>query len=300
MTTILTGVRQRLFGAWKTHPMQGRERDRDRYVKDSTWGTVPAVLLGLAAIYALVYHQPSIAYFLIACGLFAAWLCDFTTLSDGLFPDLAAVASGIVILTLSDLSADLSDSGMIRFTLILSGALIVPYVLTRWVFRRDPIPFPWGGWRWNRAQWIYLLIVVAAAYLVLPWYFISTGVYLNWPPIHTPNEIVRLFIGVNAVGIWDELFFICTVFTLYRRHFLLWQANLLQAMVFVSFLWELGYQSWGPLLTIPFALVQGAIFNLTRNLAYVITVHLIFDLVVFLVLVHGHNPSWPHIFITVP
>lgn len=279
--------------------MQRRDRDEDRYVKDSTWATLPAVLLGLAAIYLLVFHQGWIGYFLIACGLFAAWLCDFTTLSDGLLPDLSAVASGILILSLSDLAADLSNEGMIRFTIVLSGALIVPYVLVRWVFHREPITFPWGGWRWNRAQWAYLVIVVAAAYLILPWYFISTGVYLNWPAIHEPDEIVRLFIGVNAVGIWDELFFICTVFSLYRRHFRLWQANLLQAMVFVSFLWELGYQSWGPLLTIPFALVQGAIFQLTKNLAYVITVHLTFDLVVFLVLVHGHNPSWPHIFVTV-
>ena len=141
-----------------------------------------------------------------------------------------------------------------------------------------------------------LIWTILAGYLILPWYFLSTGVYQNWPAIHTPGEVARLFVGVNAVGIWDELFFICTVFALYRRHFPLWQANLLQAMVFVSFLWELGYQAWGPLLTIPFALVQGAIFQLTKNLAYVITVHLLFDLVVFLVLIHGHNPTWPSIF----
>lgn len=272
---------------------------QDRYVKDPTWATVPALLLGLAAMYLLVFHQTTIGLILISCGLLGAWVCDFTTLSDGLLPDLTAVSSGIVILSLADLAADLSNPGMIRFTVLLSGALIVPYVLTRWVFRRDPITFPWGGWRWNRAQWTYLIIVIVAAYLVLPWYFISTGVYMNWPAIHDADYIARLFIGVNAVGIWDELFFICTVFALYRRHFTLWQANLLQSIVFVSFLWELGYQAWGPLLTIPFALVQGAIFQLTKNLAYVITVHLIFDLVVFLVLLHGHNPSWPHIFVTV-
>ena len=271
-------------------------RDKESYVRDSTWATLPAVLLGLAAMYLLVFQEPLTGYFILTCGLFSAWLCDFTTLSDGLLPDLTAVASGIVVLSLSDLAADLSDAGMIRFTLVLSGAVLVPYALVRWVFRREPITFPWGGWRWNRAQWSYLVVVVVAGYLILPWYFLSTGVYQNWPAIHTPGEVARLFVGVNAVGIWDELFFICTVFTLYRRHFPLWQANLLQAMVFVSFLWELGYQSWGPLLTIPFALVQGAIFQLTKNLAYVITVHLLFDLVVFLVLIHGHNPTWPSIF----
>ncbi len=272
--------------------------DRDGYVKESTWATLPAVLLGLGAMFLLAYHQYTLGYFLVACGLFGAWLCDFTTLSVGLLADITTVATGVVILSLSDLAADLSNLGMLRFAVVLGGAVAVPYALHRWVFRAEPVKFPWGGWRWNRAQWTYLAAVVVVGYLVLPWYFISTGVYLNWPPVHTPDQVVRLFIGVNAVGIWDELFFICIVFTLYRRHFKLWQANLLQAMIFVSFLWELGYQSWGPLLTIPFALVQGAIFQLTKNLAYVITVHLLFDLVVFLVLIHGHNPAWPHIFIT--
>jgi membrane protease YdiL (CAAX protease family) len=102
---------------------------------------------------------------------------------------------------------------------------------------------------------------------------------------------VRLFVGVGSVGIWDELFFICTVFALLRRHFRFWQANVLQTIVFVSFLWELGYQAWGPLLTIPFALLQGFIFMKTRSLGYVVTVHLLFDAVVFLVLVHAHNPG---------
>lgn len=273
-------------------------RDDDRYVQDSTWGTVPGVLLGLSAMFLLVFHQPLIGYSLLAFGLLAAWICDRTGLTEGLLPDLTAIASGIVILSLSSLKADLSDAGMLRFTLVLSGALIVPYVLVRWVFRREPIPFPWGGWKWTRAQWIYLIVVVVVGYLVLPYYFISTGTYANWPAVHDTNYVIRLFIGVNAVGTWDELFFVCIVFSLYRRHFKLWQANLLQAMIFVSFLYELGYQSWGPLLTIPFALVQGAIFQLTKNLYYVITVHLLFDVVVFMALIHGHNPMWPHILIT--
>ena len=270
--------------------------EQQSVLRNSAWTTLPPALLGLSALLLLVFHSPLVGYGLLAAGVLGAWVCDARAKTDGLLPDLTAVASGIVILSLSDLAADLSDAGMIRFTVVLSGAVLVPYALVRWVFRREPVRFPWGGWRWNRAQWSYLVVVVIAGYLILPWYFLSTGVYQNWPAIHTPGEVARLFVGVNAVGIWDELFFICTVFALYRRHFPLWQANLLQAMVFVSFLWELGYQAWGPLLTIPFALVQGAIFQLTKNLAYVITVHLLFDLVVFLVLIHGHNPTWPSIF----
>jgi membrane protease YdiL (CAAX protease family) len=164
--------------------------------------------------------------------------------------------------------------------------------VSRFVYRDRAIRFPWrGGGRWSRLQWGWLLAVLGLGWLILPFYFITSGVYANWPVVDTPDLIARLFVGVGAVGIWDELFFICTVFALLLRHFPVWTANLLQTIVFVSFLWELGYREWGPVLTIPFALLQGWIFLRTRSLAYVVTVHLLFDAVVFLVLVHAHNPG---------
>lgn len=97
--------------------------------------------------------------------------------------------------------------------------------------------------------------------------------------------------GVGAVGIWDELFFICTVFVLLCRHFPVWQANLLQAVCSFHFSGSSATRHWGPLLTIPFALLQGFIFMKTRSLEYVVTVHLLFDAVVFLVLAHALQPG---------
>ena len=142
--------------------------------------------------------------------------------------------------------------------------------------------------------------MLTLGYLLLPAYFIGSGAYRNWPTVVEPGEIARLFVGVNAVGLWDELFFICTVFALLRRHFPTWQANLLQAVTFVSFLWELGYQSWGPVLTVPFAVLQGYIFQRTRSLAYVVTVHLSFDVIIFMILVHAHTPALFDVFVTAP
>ena len=139
--------------------------------------------------------------------------------------------------------------------------------------------------------------VVLLGYCILPAYLIRTGVYQNWPDASDPTIFWRLFLGVNAVGIWDELFFICTMFTLLRQHFPDWLANILQAVVFSSFLWEIGYQAWGPLLTFPFALLQGYTFKLTKSLTYVVTVHLTFDFVLFLALVHAHNRDWLPIFL---
>nr|WP_188756630.1 CPBP family intramembrane glutamic endopeptidase [Microbacterium album] len=210
----------------------------------------------------------------------------------GLLRDLSLIAIGMGIVSVMSLEAKLDDAAMLRFTVVLGGAVAVPYLISRFVYRDHAIRFPWrGGGRWTRLQWAWLLAVVALGWLILPFYFITSGVYRNWPVVDTADLMARLFVGVGAVGIWDELFFICTVFVLLRRHLPDAAANCLQAIVFVSFLWELGYREWGPLLTIPFALLQGVIFLRTRSLAYVVTVHLLFDAVVFLVLVHAHNPG---------
>ncbi|GAA5096197.1 hypothetical protein GCM10025760_29400 [Microbacterium yannicii] len=217
--------------------------------------------------------------------------------SPSLLRDLSLIAVGLLIVSAIPLKAELDNLAILRFALALGGAVAVPYAISRWVYRdgvggRGAIRFPWrGGGRWTRFQWTWLVAVLLLGWLILPFYFITSGVYLNWPVVDTPELIARLFVGVGAVGIWDELFFICTCLALLRRHFPFWQANVLQSVVFVSFLWELGYQAWGPLLTIPFALLQGFIFMRTRSLAYVVTVHLLFDAVVFLVLVHAHNPG---------
>jgi hypothetical protein len=82
-----------------------------------------------------------------------------------------------------------------------------------------------------------------------------------------------------------------------RRHFVDWQANVIQGVLFTSFLWELGFHARGPLLIYPFALVQGWIFKLTRSLTYIVCVHLLFDFVLFLVLVHAHNRGWLSFFV---
>ncbi|MBK0418419.1 CPBP family intramembrane metalloprotease [Leucobacter sp. CSA1] len=210
--------------------------------------------------------------------------------TPSLLRDLSLIAVGLGIIRLIPLAAELDDAAMLRFALALGGAVAVPYLVSRLVYRDRAIRFPWaGGGRWRVPHYAWLLGVVALAALILPWYFISSGVYRNWPVVDSPDLIARLFLGVGAVGIWDELFFICTVFALLLRHFPVWLANALQAVVFVSFLWELGYRAWGPLLTIPFALAQGLIFLRTRSLAYVVTVHLLFDAVVFAVIVYAHN-----------
>lgn len=209
-----------------------------------------------------------------------------------LFKDLLLIGVGISIVSTTSVEADISWPTFFLLGFVLGSAVLVPVAIDRLVYRRQAIRFPWfTGRRWTRLQWGYVVAVPLLGWLVLPFYFIQSGAYLNWPPIQTASEFGRFFVGVNSVGLWDELFFICICFSLLRRHFPLWQANLLQATIFVSFLWELGYREWGPLLTIPFALLQGYIFTKTKSLTYVVIIHLLFDAVVFFAIVHAHDRS---------
>lgn len=281
---------------------------------------LPAVLVCAAAPAFFVLEIPWLGWVLLSLGVGAAWLIEpGRNVEDqvvrmgarretgrvigvhrppSLTRDLSLIAIGMLIVSIIPLAAELDNLAMLRFTLALGGAVAVPYVISRFVYRDRAIGFPWRTHRrWGRLQWGWLVAVLVLGWLILPFYFITSGVYQNWPVVDTPELIARLFVGVGAVGIWDELFFICTVFALLRRHFPDLVANLLQAIVFVSFLWELGYREWGPLLTIPFALLQGYIFLRTHSLAYVVTVHLLFDAVVFAVLVHAHNPGLLPIFL---
>tara|TARA_B100000686_G_scaffold206673_1_gene213543 strand:- start:58 stop:972 length:915 start_codon:yes stop_codon:yes gene_type:complete len=278
-----------------------------------SWRVLPASLVVLAAPAFFVALIPWLGWTLLAAGLIAAVLVErfapatvrLTTRArersdtaravsrePSIVRDLSLIAMGMLIVSAIPLKAELDNLAIVRFAVALGGAVAVPYLVSRFVYRDRAIGFPWrGGGRWTWFQWAWLVGVLVLGWLILPFYFITSGVYLNWPVVDTPDLIARLFVGVGAVGIWDELFFICTVFVLLLRHMHPITANLLQAIVFVSFLWELGYQAWGPLLTIPFALLQGYIFLVTRSLAYVVTVHLLFDAVVFAVLVHAHNPG---------
>ncbi|MBO1900796.1 CPBP family intramembrane metalloprotease [Leucobacter weissii] len=275
------------------------------------WALVAATLTMLAAPAFFVLEIVWLGAGLLVAGLAIAFAAEGggallrpgaeARRTPSLLRDLSLVAIGLVIVRSIPLAAELDNWAMVRFTLALGGAVLVPYLVSRFVYRDRATSFPWrGGGRWGAWHWTWLAAVLVLAWVILPFYFIASGVYQNWPVVDTPDLIARLFVGVGAVGIWDELFFICTVFAVLLRHFPAWLANLLQAIVFVSFLWELGYRSWGPLLTIPFALAQGYIFLRTKSLAYVVTVHLLFDAVVFAVIVHAHDPSLFDIFPTAP
>ncbi len=256
----------------------------------------PALGVALSAVVLYGFFDAPfrpVGYVVLVVSLVAAYFVD-----RPLFKDLLLIGVGITIVSLVSVEADISWLNILVLGTVFTAAVLVPFLIDRFVYQRRAIRFPWrSGRKWTRGEKVYLFATPALGWLILPFYFITSGVYRNWPDVETPSEIGRLFVGVNAVGTWDELFFICTCYALLLRHFQPWLANILQAIIFVSFLWELGYQAWGPLLTIPFALVQGMLFHRTKSLTFVLIVHLLFDLVVFLVIVHAHDPAALPIFL---
>ncbi|MGD7705348.1 CPBP family glutamic-type intramembrane protease [Microlunatus sp. Y2014] len=275
-------------GAGSNAPEPGPEATGDEERPRFSRALIPAIGVSLSAflLFGLQIGWPG--HVLLVASLVLAFVFD-----RGLFKDLLLIGIGITIVSLTSVKADVSWDRFITIGTVLALAVSVPFLIDRFVYKRRAIRFPFrSGRKWTLVQKSYIGLVPLLGWLILPFYFIRSGAYLNWPRITDTSELVRFFIGVNAVGTWDELFFICTCFALLRRHFPVWQANLLQATIFVSFLWELGYTAWGPLLTVPFALLQGYIFTKTKSLTYVLIVHLTFDLVVFLAIVHAHNPDF--------
>lgn len=254
---------------------------------------LPAAIVATSAIPLFGFENRLVGYPWLVIGLIVAFVVD-----RELMRDLGIIAAGLIVVSTVSVKADISWPNFFLLGFVLSLAVAVPFVLDRVVLKRRVIRFPWrSGQKWQPWEKSYLFAVPFLGWLILPFYFISSGAYLNWPKVDEASEVARLFVGVNAVGIWDELFFICTCYVLLLRHFPVLVANILQSIIFVSFLWELGYQAWGPLMTIPFAMLQGWIFHRTKSLTYVIIVHLLFDLVVFLAIVHAHNPGALPIFL---
>lgn len=271
-----------------------------------SWKLLPATLVAVSAIPLFVLHERLVGLPILAVGVVVAAFVDRV-----LFRHLALIGLGLTIISTMSVKADLSNAGMAQFAITLSLAVVVPYLISRYVFKERLVVFPLRrGQPWTRTEWGYLVGVLVLGYLILPIYFIGTDVipvpwadgptYLNWPAVPTLDLIVRLLVGVNFVGLWDELFFICLVFAFFRHHFPLWQANLLQAVIFTSFLWEIGYTAWGPLMTFPFALLQGFVFQRTKSLPFVVVIHLSFDMIIWAILVNAHNPGVLDIFITAP
>ena len=251
-------------------------------------------LLLVAAMLILPLEQKAEGYSAMLAGVAMLALAErrFAKHVFLLFVSLAILGS-----TPIDTSIDLQHIVLMGVPLLL--AIGVPYVVFRYIYQEpEIIQYHFSRHKFTRSQVGYIFLALVVSYLLLPFWMQSTGGYMNWSVATDPQSLFVLFLGTNGLGIWDELFFIVTALGILRHHFPFWQANLVQAILFTAFLYELGFQGWAPYAIFPFALSQGLVFKYTKNLVYIIAIHLTIDLVLYLALINAHHPDLLPIFIT--
>ena len=71
-------------------------------------------------------------------------------------------------------------------------AVSVPFVIDRFVYRRKAVRFPWRSRQQKtKGQLAYLIVVPLLGWAILPFYFIRSGTYLNWPQITDGSELAH-------------------------------------------------------------------------------------------------------------
>jgi membrane protease YdiL (CAAX protease family) len=209
--------------------------------------------------------------------------------------------AAIALLGIMPISTDIAYDHMAYMGAVLILTIAVPYIAMKLWVNEPVITFPWkAGRKWYAHELAYIGIAALVAYLFLPIYLVATDSYLNWSVDLDVSSIIRLFLGTNVLGIWDELFFVGICLTLLRQHLPFIWANIAQATLWTIFLYELGFRGWGPIVIFAFALSQGYIFRATKSLLYIVSVHLVIDFILFLALIHLHHPEVLRIFITSP
>jgi membrane protease YdiL (CAAX protease family) len=257
----------------------------------------PAATVALTSLSGLVligFHNLIFGWPLLAITLIVALMQSGRARSR-----LMLIVTSVAILGITDINTAITTAHIIGMGATLALAVAIPYFALTYVFHDDIIRFPFRlGRKWYRYEIGYVLLAGSIAYLLLPVYLASTGAYHNWTVLPGTANLFKLFMGTNALGIWDELFFVITVLAVFRKSLPFIWANVAQAVLWTAFLFELGFRGWAPIAIFPFALLQGYIFKRTDSLLYILTIHLTVDFVLYLALIHAYYPSWLPIFIT--
>lgn len=200
----------------------------------------------------------------------------------------------IAILSACDINTSTSLANFLQVGVPFAMVILLPGLI---LARTDPGVIQFRIWprRHWRPDLLYTLISIPLAWAVLKLYWtLNPDLYRQWwlPEPLAHEEITKLFVGINLVGIWDELFFVNTVFATLRSLFRFPVANALQALVYTSVLHDMAFVGVGPVIVYGFAWTQGHMFERSGNLLFVLLVHLIVDFFLVAAIVHSYDPSY--------
>lgn len=210
----------------------------------------------------------------------------------------ASLAVPIAILIVAPISTNLAISHMIILGLCLLSVVVIPPLILQ---RKDVITFKFWPDKLDSVDIFYTLLSIPLAWGGFALYFyVSPEVPFNWHQPAEPDnfELFKLFMGINAVGIWDELFFINICFAVLRYLFPFKVANPAQAVIYTSVLYDMAFTGWGPVFVGMLALTQGFMYERSKVLIWVLIVHLIVDYFLFQAIVDSYYPDvkvWWHL-----
>ena len=200
----------------------------------------------------------------------------------------------VALLAATDINTSTEWANFLRVGIPFFLVVFIPAVIMRYT---DPGIIRYRFWPrfWRKADVIYTVLSIPLAWAILEFYWwVNPELYQQWslPPEPDSDEIKRLFLGINMVGIWDELFFVNTVFAVLRSLFHFRVANFLQAVVYTSVLYDMAFIGIGPVIVFAFAWTQGRMFEKSESLLWVLIVHLIVDFFLVAAIVHSYYPSY--------
>ena len=206
-----------------------------------------------------------------------------------------ALAASVAVLGAAPINTDTSNEHVLTLGTAFLLAIVLPTLI---LWRRNPrvITFKLFPDEFDWVEVFYTLLAIPLAWGVFQLYFfvLSPEVPFNWslPPEPQTEPLLRLFSGINAVGIWDELFFINVSYAIIRSLFPYLTANLAQSVIYTTVLWTMAFRGVGPLLVYIFAFTQGAMYERSKSLLWVLIVHLIVDYFLFQAIVTAYYPNF--------
>ena len=215
-----------------------------------------------------------------------------------------ALGSAVAILAAAPIHTGLEPTHFLTLGLAFAAAIALP----TWLLRHDRdaegeavIGFRLFPRTLDRVDLLYTALSIPLAWLGVRLYFgfFAPEVPFNWPLPPEPDggTLLRLFVGINGVGIWDELFFVNVGYAVLRTLYPKRQANALQSVLYTTVLFDMAFRGAGwPLVTL-FALTQGAMYERSRVLLWVLIAHLVVDYFLFQAIVEAYYPGlevWWH------
>lgn len=256
------------------------------------FGNIAIFCLCAGAVFLVAAEQRVIGYSILGLGLLSLALAPRAYQKY-----LILIYPFILLMGVTPISTSIDPLHVLAMGIPGALAITIPYLVTRYVYQEKVITFQFSsGKKLTRRQIIYIILTFIISYTTIVFFLRSTGSYQNWDMRPDLMYLFIMFLGTNALGIWDEVFFINTVLRIFKKFLPFTLANFAQAFIFTSFLYELGFRGWGFIVIYLFALLQGYTLNKTHSLGFVITIHLIVDLMLFLALIHINLPTLPSIF----